>query len=408
MCDDHPLQKRILTILPVLLLCYTSLRFAQLQVWQTQTLPKELYGGVKGRRMTDSHSNIQLNIDHAKTSQNHIMGMKLDKAKCFDRLLPDITAALFLAFGLPQGLTRFFLQIYVGLKRYMTYKQWTSKVPSTCANGLAQGCSLSLIAINLHMTVWTLMIQHLPVSSSIFIDDSYLWTKVENERWLEEAMRLTNLWDNKSGQLLNQRKCQIWATNANARKCIRKCFPDMEFVHSIEILGARIQTTNQASFQWLHSKTEKVIQDIKNIAAIPCNRDTASCRHSVVIHSANQTCTSHTLCPSHAHTSPTHYGSSIVPLSLCASHTVLFTVAASHTQWLRHCTLHTLQTLSILWLTLSHSVLYCAAHTLRYTLCSSHSVLYSAQLHSVLYSEQLRLCSVQCAKCVLRVKSTVS
>ena len=276
MCDDHPLQKRILTILPVLLLCYTSLRFAQLQVWQTQTLPKELYGGVKGRRMTDAHSNIQLNIDHAKTSQNHIMGMKLDKAKCFDRLLPDITAALFLAFGLPQGLTKFFLQIYVGLKRYMTYKQWTSKVPSTCANGLAQGCSLSLIAINLHMTVWTLMIQHLPVSSSIFIDDSYLWTKVENERWLEEAMRLTNLWDNKSGQLLNQRKCQIWATNANARKCIRKCFPDMEFVHSIEILGARIQTTNQASFQWLHSKTEKVIQDIKNIAAIPCNRDTAS------------------------------------------------------------------------------------------------------------------------------------
>lgn len=275
-CDDHPLQKRILTILPVFLLCYTSLRFAQLQTWQMQTLPKELYGGVKGRRMTEAHSAIQLDIDNAKTVQNPIMGLKLDKAKCFDRLLPSITAALFLAFGLPQGLTTFFLQIYVGLKRYMTYKQWTSKVLSTCSNGLAQGCSLSLIAINLHMAVWTLMIQHLPVSSSIFIDDSYLWTKVENKRWLEEAMRLTILWDNKTGQLLNQRKCQIWATNAKARKCIRNCFPDMEFVHSIEILGARIQTTNQASFHWMPAKTAKAIQDVKNIAAIPCSRDTMS------------------------------------------------------------------------------------------------------------------------------------
>lgn len=99
--DDTPLQKRLITILPIFLLAYTGLRYNQLQAWQLQTLPKQLYGGIKTRRLTDIENTIQLDIDDAKTKGLSLVGMKLDKSKCFDRLLADVTAAIFLAFGLP-------------------------------------------------------------------------------------------------------------------------------------------------------------------------------------------------------------------------------------------------------------------------------------------------------------------
>ena len=150
---DTPLQKRVLTILPVMLLAYTGLRYKQLQRWQQNTLPREIYGGIKNRKMTDAHTLIRLEIDHAKATGCHILGVKLDKSKCFDRLIPTVTAALFLAFGLPTGISLFFTKMYRGLHRYMNYKEWTSHISTTSCNGLAQGCSLSLLAINLHMAV---------------------------------------------------------------------------------------------------------------------------------------------------------------------------------------------------------------------------------------------------------------
>ena len=50
--QDSPLQKRLITILPIFLLAYSGLRFRQLQSWQNEIMPRELFGGIKGRFMT--------------------------------------------------------------------------------------------------------------------------------------------------------------------------------------------------------------------------------------------------------------------------------------------------------------------------------------------------------------------
>ena len=128
---DLPLQKRIISLLSIFVVSYTGLRFRQLQEWQNTVMPKQLLGGIKGRNMSEVFSRIQLDIDFAKNQNEALIGLKLDKSKCFDRLVPSITSSLLVAFGVPGGLVTFFLQMYTGLKRFLAYKEWVATTPTT-------------------------------------------------------------------------------------------------------------------------------------------------------------------------------------------------------------------------------------------------------------------------------------
>ena len=111
--QSEPLQKRLITVLPAILLAYTGARFQQLQEWQQQLMPSEVLGGIKGRYMTTVAIDIRLHIDQATNENDSLVGIKLDKSKCFDRIVPQYVAALFLAFGLEKSLVNIFLKIYI-------------------------------------------------------------------------------------------------------------------------------------------------------------------------------------------------------------------------------------------------------------------------------------------------------
>ena len=66
------------------------------------------------------------------------------------------------------------------------------------------------------------------LQAKIFIDDSYLWSPVSQLKWLVEAIRITEQWDNLVGQSLNTRKCEVFGTNKNARKLAAITFPSMK------------------------------------------------------------------------------------------------------------------------------------------------------------------------------------
>ena len=248
--QDSPLQKRLITLLSIFVLSYTGLRFKQLQSWQGQIMPKQLFGGIKGRNMSEVFSQIQLEIDFAKQQGTDLIGLKLDKSKCFDRLIPSVTSSLFLAFGVPAGVVTFFIQLYTNLRRFLAYKEWISTTPTTAPNGLIQGCSLSLLAINVHMAVWAIFMDRIPhVNSSVFIDDSYLWAKAAHVEFLRMAIVATESWDTLIGQLLNSRKCQVWATSSASRKLAQQTWPNMQHTTNLEILGARIQLSEQLNYE---------------------------------------------------------------------------------------------------------------------------------------------------------------
>ena len=270
---NSPTQKRIISLMSVFVVTYTGLRYAQLHTWQSRTLPKELYGGIKGRKMSEVYSQLQLQIDQSFVDDSGLIGLKLDKSKCFDRLVPSITAALFVGFGLPVSLTMFFTKFYNSQKRFLAYKEWTSEKPTTACNGLIQGCSLSLLAINLHMTIWVAFMKCISnLHMYAFIDDSYLWVRYHHADALVQAVNATQIWDQIVGQALNVKKCQSWATNHISRNKVKEILPEFEFCEMVVVLGARIQTTLKKDFQWPAPKTQKILRDIELIKTIPCGR----------------------------------------------------------------------------------------------------------------------------------------
>ena len=216
------------------------------------------------------HTALRFDLDEASLQQHELVGIKLDKAKCFDRIIPSHTSALFLAFGLPKGLVNIFSKMYRGLRRHMSYKGWICPHPTTASNGVAQGCSLSLIAVNVQTKVWVHLLQHLPhVTMRAYIDDAYLWCRLIHVAELYQAIRLTKLWDELSGQKLNDSKSVVWGTTTNARKTVQQTFPGMKQSHTFDALGVKIYTTNKDDCEFSETKLQKFTHTVECIGALP-------------------------------------------------------------------------------------------------------------------------------------------
>ena len=187
--------------------------------------------------------------------------------------MPSTTSALFLAIGIPRSLVTFFSCMYAELKRYLSYKSWTSDFWTTSANGLVQGCSLSLLAINTHMMIWSVFLEELPgISASAFIDDAYLFAKLNHIENLTMAYVGTTWRGNLTGQLANKKKTVAWATSSKARSIMKNTFPDVSHKHCVDVLGAIMQTTSKHEYGWDKNKIEKVLKELRLIKAIPTCR----------------------------------------------------------------------------------------------------------------------------------------
>ena len=229
-------------------------------------------GRYQGRHMAEVHMTIQLEIDSAHSFQGSFSGLKLDKSKCFDRLIPKLCAALMLALGLPRGLVCGFLALYTRMTRFLSFKQWTRSQPISTANGVAQGCSLSLLCINLHMAVWAWLISSIDgVDFRAFIDDTYLWTRLPSIDKLVAAVRATELWDSLCGQFLNAGKCKFFATSSALRRSMRLAFPQMKAVEVVNILGAHLQTTKKNVGSFPTTKLQAALRDCEAIRSLPCD-----------------------------------------------------------------------------------------------------------------------------------------
>ena len=265
-----PLQKRLITVLPALILSYTGTRFRQLQEWQSKALPPTILGAVSGRNMSTVANTIRLDIDHSASQNDSIVGVKLDKSKCFDRINPEYAATLFLAFGISKNIVAIFLKLYKGLKRHMFYKGWTTPNFTTAANGVAQGCSFSLLAVNVYSKVWSCMLQKLPeISHAAFIDDSYIWTRIAHVHTLRTALQITEQWDVLSGQQFNHEKSKVFASSRNARAQAKEIFPGMKACLEVDVLGTMLYTSDRLAYNFPEDKVDKILLDAKNIASLP-------------------------------------------------------------------------------------------------------------------------------------------
>lgn len=172
------------------MLLYTGLRYHQLADWQSKIFPQEIVGGLKGRNPSTIPTALRFEIDNSQRAGDALVGVKLDKSKAFDRLIPGVAAMLFLAFGLPVGLAVFFQSLFNRLKKLAYYNGWCNSQPITAPNGLIQGCSLSILAMNLHQLVWITLFrqyEHIHIRA-------HLWTIPISGRQLAMQANWVKLW----------------------------------------------------------------------------------------------------------------------------------------------------------------------------------------------------------------------
>ena len=263
------LNKRIITVLPALLLAYTGSRYRQLQPWLVASLPPAILGGVQDRHMASLYNEVRLELDLAHGDSSPVIGVKLDKSKAFDRIVPAYAAVLMLAFGLPKLLVNVFLKLYQSLHRHMAYRSWVRPLATTAANGVAQGCSLSLLAMNMYNKVWYHLLSHLPsISARAFVDDSYLWCKLNKIHDLQIAIRITEYWDQLVGQLFNPDKSAMWSSHSKGRKQLRATFPNFPVELEFEVLGTKMYTCARKAFHYDLSVHRHILADIANIGAL--------------------------------------------------------------------------------------------------------------------------------------------
>ena len=270
--SDAPLSKRLISLQSVFTLLYTGLRFLQLQQWQQEVMPPQLTGGIKGRLMSEVHMTIQMEIDRAHCHNGSFAALKLDKAKCFDRLMPKLCAAIMLTLGLPKSFVCGFLSLYTRMTRFLSFKQWTRAQAISTPNGVAQGCSLSLLCINIHMAIWAWLVSCIDgVDFRAFIDDTYLWTRLPSIDSLVAAVRATELWDSLCGQFLNAGKRELFASSAPLRRALKHAFPQMRLVEVVNILGAHVQTTRKNVGSLPVTKLQTALRDCEAIRSLPCD-----------------------------------------------------------------------------------------------------------------------------------------
>ena len=176
-----------------------------------------------------------------------------------------------LTLGLPKSFVCGFLALYTRMTRFLSFKQWTRAQPISTPNGVVQGCSLSLLCINIHMATWAWLVSHIDgVDFRAFIDDTYLWTRLPSIDNLVAAVRATELWDTLCGQFLNAGKCELFAATAELRKALKRAFPQMRLVEVVNILGAHVQTIkNVGNFPL--TKLQAALRDCEAIRALPCD-----------------------------------------------------------------------------------------------------------------------------------------
>ena len=270
-------NKKQITVLPPLLLAYTGARYAQLQQWQQQAFPSAIIGGVKHRAMSNLSNEVRLELDSANLDGDTVVGIKLDKSKAFDRIIPQFAACLFVAFGIPTHVASIFIRMYQGMHKHLAFRSWTSPVPVTHANGVAQGCSFSILAMNAYNKVWYHLIENLPgIAVRAYIDDAYLWCRIIDLHHLKTAVQLTGVWDALVGQKLNTGKSSLWSNNAHGRKHLKAMFADFAIVTEFEVLGTRMYTSAKSPFGFSEKSLKQALCDIDNIAVLPVSQKTKS------------------------------------------------------------------------------------------------------------------------------------
>ena len=268
--NHEPISRRLISLLSVHYLAYSRARFRATIPWQLKTFPDNLTGAVPGRQASDISHKLAIKNELSISQGKGRIGIKLDRSKCFDRVVPDLVGIIAIRLGMDPGFIRAWTSLYKGFQRFISYGCFISQRGMKSSNGIAQGDCASVLAINVLMCAWTkLMRCFTKVSAYIFIDDAYIESE---QRYLEEfvaSIQATKLFDDLCGQALNLTKSCAWGTTQKARSLLRARFPELPLCELVQVLGGHIKANARNHVMPASSKFHLIKSLIDDIGHLP-------------------------------------------------------------------------------------------------------------------------------------------
>jgi len=143
-----PLKLRPVGIMSVVYRLWAATRVAEVLSWQDTWLDENLHGFRRGHGAEDVWWEQALHVEEALLQSGSLFGVSLDYAKCFDRVPVHIVLKLAEEMGLSARLAVPLASLYEQLVRRFRIGGGVGQ-ELKAANGIIQGCPLSVVLLNL-------------------------------------------------------------------------------------------------------------------------------------------------------------------------------------------------------------------------------------------------------------------
>ena len=153
-----PEKLQPISVMSVLYRLWAATRLRDLIGWQEGWVPDQMHGFRPAQSAEDVWWPLALKIERALLEAESLSGISLDYSKCFDRVPVDIVLRLADRAGIASAILRPVRAMFVQLRRH--FQVCNHVGVSFCATtGILQGCPLSVVLVNLLVSVWVLAIE---------------------------------------------------------------------------------------------------------------------------------------------------------------------------------------------------------------------------------------------------------
>ena len=152
--STDPGSQRPITVAPTIYRLWATTRLGQCAEWQAKYLPWHMHGFCKGRSVEDGIWQVSMRIEEADARAAPLFGFNMDIAKAFDSVPHTIMFRLAERVGLSPAITRGLKAMYDTLVRRFKFGILGYGPGWQSTNGILQGCPISVLLLNVLMSVW--------------------------------------------------------------------------------------------------------------------------------------------------------------------------------------------------------------------------------------------------------------
>lgn len=268
--DVSPLGQRPLGVMSALYRLYAALRLQDVMQWQESVLQKSQFGFRPGYSTDDVYHSISLSIEEALLDGSPLIGLHFDYRKAFDLVPRNILFNLAHRLGFSPSLLGVMQSMYSGLQRFFKIPGGLS-TPSKSSCGILQGCSLSVIFMNIMMSIWAKVISHeSSAEPRAFADDSIALSN--SIAAAHDALNLTGEFATLTNQELAHRKTVAWATTSADRQALRRIRYQghrLQVFFDIKSLGAQLCSSKARRVAHYAPRFQQAHKMAQNVASFP-------------------------------------------------------------------------------------------------------------------------------------------